>query len=126
MPSATWLDDLTAYLAAQGVGTVGTNLFKGQFPSDTLEGVLITPTGGLASLPYIDTERPRIQVLCRYKSFSTGWTKAYSIYSLLNHTQFSQGSSRIPHIRAVQPPFSLGQTDRQLWRIVNNYQVWLA
>lgn len=125
--TAAWLDDLATYLAAQGIGTVGTTIFKGQFPTDILEGVLIVPTGGFTTLKTITTERPTIQVTCRYKSFATAWAKSYAIYALLNQPlTFASGANKFFYSRAIQPPFSLGQADRQLCHIVNNYQLWLT
>jgi hypothetical protein len=127
MATSAWVSDLAAYLATQSIGTVGTSIFIGQFPVDTTEGVLLIPTGGLTTLKTISTERPTVQVTTRYKSFATGWAKSYAIYALLNQPlTFTSGANRFFYSRAIQPPFSLGQTDRQLCRIVNNYQIWLT
>lgn len=125
--TAAWVTDLAAYLAANSIGAVGTVIFIGQFPIDTTEGVLLIPTGGFSPLKYIATERPTIQVTCRYKSFATAWAKSHAIYALINQANtFAQGTNRFFYCRAIQPPFSLGQSDRQLCHIVNNYQFWLT
>lgn len=121
--------DLRTWLAAQGLGlTAGTNLFRGQFPQSVIEGVLLIETGGER------TDRPTgsvivtVQVTCRYRDLDTALAKARAIYALLDgpSVQRTMGSSKVIYSRAIQPPFSLGQDERQAWRVVFNAEFLLA
>lgn len=121
--------DLRTWLAAQGLGlTAGTNLFRGQFPQDVAEGVLLVETGGDR------TDRPTgsmvrtVQVTARYRDLGAAIAAANSIFNLLNEPSSvrSMGSSRVTYSKAIQPPFTLGLDERQAWRVVFNVEFRLA
>lgn len=66
------LPELTTYLATQGIGTAGTNLFYGILPDTPDALVTLFEYGGFPNEPDLGTggtttrfEYPRIQMLCR-------------------------------------------------------------
>lgn len=119
--------DLRAWLAAQSaLGlTAGGTVFRGQFPQHVIEGVLVVETGGGRSDRVTGSVLLTAQVTCRYRSLTTALAKARAIYELLNEPSAprTMGSTRIIYSKAIQPPFSLGQDERQAWRVVCNYEL---
>jgi minor capsid protein len=59
------LDELGAYLQAQGVGTVSSTLFKGSFPLDTLENT--APILALIEVPGLPPVRSHDVPVARYE-----------------------------------------------------------
>lgn len=105
--------------------TAGADLFRGQFPQDVVEGVLVVETGGSASDPVVRSVPVTVQVTCRYRSLSAALAKARLIHSIFDRPSAPVvlgGSMRSLYSRAIQPPFSLGQDERQAWRVVCNYE----
>lgn len=123
MSVSTFTTDLRADLAAADLGlVVGTNLFRSQMPPDA-EGVLITPYGGRESDNIHRSAFPRVQILCRYATYAAAEAMAYSIYSRLNEREnYTMGTTVVTRSDALQPPFSLGQDDRQRARVACNYE----
>lgn len=127
MSRVTFIDDLAAWLASHGAGTVGTSIFLGQLPQDKPESILLVETGGRQSDRAIGVDRPSVQVTARSASYATAKTKAHQVYDLLSECpSFQQGTSRVTYAKALQQPTSLGQDEINLWRIVCNYSIWLA
>jgi hypothetical protein len=118
--------DLRTWLAAQSaLGlTAGGTVFRGQFPQDVLEGVLVIETGGERSDRPTGSVMLTAQVTCRYRSLTAAMAMARAIYALLNEPSAprTMGSTRIIYSKAIQPPFSLGQDERQAWRVICNYE----
>ena len=75
---------VTAYLALQGVGTVGTDLFNQVLPEDPVLGTVVVLTGGI-SIPSDPTRRPGFQVLHRNPSVEAGLSKSTQINRLLDN-----------------------------------------
>lgn len=121
--------DLRSYLAAQAVGTAGTTLFRGQFPKDVTNAVLLVETGGdRANRPAGSVVRT-VQITCRNTDLATALAKAKSVFDLLNEPAAprTMGSgSKVTYSKAIQPPFVLGQDERQAWRVLCNYEFILA
>ena len=118
--------DLRTWLAAQSaLGlTAGGTVFRGQFPQHVIEGVLVIETGGERSDRVTGSVLLTAQVTCRYRSLTTALAKARAIYELLNEPAAprTMGSSKVLYSKAIQPPFSLGQDERQAWRVICNYE----
>lgn len=78
--------DIVNYLADNGYGTLGSDLFLGYMP-DQQNAVVVMETGGQG--PYLDYGddadqiRPSFQVLVRNSNYITGVEKAVDIRSLL-------------------------------------------
>jgi len=80
----TLLNEILTYLAANGVGTVGSNLFAAHLPAKPTKSTSVQLTGGPKG-EGDPLQRPRIQVLIRDSSYPAGFAKACSVYELLNH-----------------------------------------
>jgi hypothetical protein len=113
------LDDLGTYLQAQGIGTVGTTLFKGGIPQDapavSVQDALVAliETPGLPpmhvhSVPGPDVEQPTVQVVSRGTpyAYAVARTKAEAAFVTLDsvHNQML-GSTFYLWILALQSPF---------------------
>lgn len=118
--------DLVHYLDAQISGlTAGTNLFRGQFPQTVVNGVLVVETGGERSDRPLGYVTITAQITSRSQDYVAALTRARALYDLLNEpasprTMGATGASKVTYSKAIQPPFSLGQDERQAWRIVFN------
>ena len=116
------LDDIADYLTSQGgsgVGTLGTDLFKGFMPDTPDIAVAIYETGGLeperamtSAAGQVVVERPRVQVVARAQAYDyqVARTRIHNAFVLLegmaarsiNGTAYKYGS-------AVQSPFPMGR-----------------
>lgn len=122
--------DLRSWIASQpALGLVsGTSLFRGQFPQDVIEGVLLIQTGGDPSDRPTGSLVVTVQITCRYRDLDAALTKARALYDLVNEppSQRKMGSSKVIYSKAIQPPFTLGQDERQAWRVLFNAEFRLA
>ena len=59
------IDQVAAYLEAQGEGVVGTSIFKVHRPSSPLACVSLHATGGYPPDTYTERERPTVMVFAR-------------------------------------------------------------
>ena len=80
----TLLNEVVAYLASGGAGTIGSNLFADHMPAKPTKCASVQLTGGPKGVGD-PLQRPRIQVLVRDTSYQAGFTKACLVYELLNH-----------------------------------------
>lgn len=117
---------LLAYIDAQvGSLTSGTNLFLGQFPQQVIEGVVVVETGGERSnRPHRYVVRT-VQITSRYRDYMAATSMARTLYDLLDMPSATRtmGSAKVIYSKAMQPPFSLGQDERQAWRVVFNVEL---
>ena len=81
------LDQLAAYLHAQGEGTVGTDLFKLHRPSSPLACVSMHATGGYPADGYTEREHPTVMLFARAATPDDALRKAYSLYRKLHGRQ---------------------------------------
>lgn len=128
------LDDIADYLSSGGIGTAGTDIFKGLFPSEAPDAcVAIYEAGGMEPVKTMAAgpntsvvERPHVEVVCRAGAFdyATARTKAHAVFKLLdglptrtiNGTLYEWAS-------AVQSPFPLGRDQNDRPRIACIYRV---
>lgn len=82
------IDDVATYLQAQGIGTLGTDLFESFLPTSPDNAVAVLETAGLK--PTIDAPlfRPSFQILVRATDYATGRTKCDAIKTAL-HNQYN-------------------------------------
>lgn len=117
--------DLLAFIDSQfGSLTSGVNLFRAQMPQTVIEGVLLTETGGERSSHPLRQVVLTVQLTARYRDYTTAVNMARSLYDLLDMPSATRamGSSKVVYSKAMQPPFSLGQDERQAWRVVFNVE----
>ena len=81
--STSLLTKVGEYLAAQGVGTLGTDIFLQVLPEEPVTGTAVVHTGGI-NLPGDPTRRPSLQVLHRNVSAEAGLDKSVIIHRLLD------------------------------------------
>lgn len=129
------LDDLADVMSSAGLGTVGTNLFKGALPSAPDACVaLLGPYGGAppvwamsagaASGGRPQVERPRVQVLCRDTRYDSAQYKAVAVRFVLDGLgSFTKNGVGYKSVFAVQEPFYLERdgNDREIF--VANYEI---
>ncbi len=84
------IDDIAAYLEAQAIGTVGTDIFKGQLPDEPgLDNVIaVFERGGTAPSMDIPTKSPSFQVIVRNKDYAAGRDKLEAVRTAL-HRQYN-------------------------------------
>jgi hypothetical protein len=127
------LDDITDYLSSGGVGTVGTNLFKGFLPESPDAATVVYETGGSAPVHAMNplagqavVELPSVQVVCRDVAYeyATARATAHSVFKLLsglptrsiNGTAYKWGAAR-------QSPFLMGRDEAGRVLIACNYDI---
>ena len=81
---ARLIDDVAAYLQAQSVGTVGTDIFKGTLPDSPDNCVAVYETGGPAPQKYLPINKPTFQILVRNKSYALGRDKLEAVRTALH------------------------------------------
>jgi len=122
------LDELGVYLAAQGVGTVGTDLFLGGLPDAPPACVAVLETGGMASAKAMRAapgspvaEQPGFQVIARGAPFDYEGprAKAQLAYRKLDGLGTSVLSgTRWFWVTATQSPFLIQRDE--------NERVWIG
>lgn len=134
-----WLSDFVTYLAlatgsgGHGAGTLGTNLFRFQYPAafnpDNLCTV-VTPIGGPGFNPGLGIDFPAVQILHRCRTADTAWEESQRLYHRLKDCEpvrlGSDPYTGINGIKALQAPFSLGQDEARAWVFVASYELDLV
>jgi hypothetical protein len=123
------LDELAKYLQDNGIGTVGTNIFKSYSPNKPDSALIIYETGGdrpqdtFGSTNVAAWENPRIQIVSRSTEYQTARNTAEDAYKTLigiaNQTikaNVADSGSFYLRVSAMQSPFRLGidQNSRNL------------
>lgn len=117
--------DLRAFVAANVPGLVsGQNLFRGSYPQDRVDGVLLVESGGQRSNRPHGYVALNLQVTARAQNYSTANSWSRALYNLLNEPASTRtmGASKVIYSKALQPPFLIGQDERQAFRIVFNVE----
>jgi hypothetical protein len=116
------ISELGAYLAAQGLGIVGTDIALGSEP-DTPDNVLtIYETPGYPPHAGLEDVTRTFQIRSRAKGYSTLNSRAWAAYAALRGVIQTPGGLRI-RCRPIQTPGCLGKDDRERWIIVFNLEV---
>lgn len=125
---ANILDELATYLAANGVGTVETDIFEGLMPDspeapDAVVALFEYPGGPVTAVNTV--EQRSIQARTRALTYDAAKDKAELVFGLLHsmHEETLSGA-RFLLILAKQPPFSLGRDARQRHEFAVNFRVW--
>ena len=110
------LDDVGVYLAAQGVGTQGTDIFIGKMPDTPDTCIGLFEYGGqegdytMGATVSARMERPNFQAVVRAAGYSAARTKVQSVYTTLDAVAEQDLSSKRYHrISAKAPPIYLGR-----------------
>ena len=78
------IEDVANYLAAQGQGVVGTDIFMNDLPSSPVVAIGIYNTGGPESEMVDPVHRDGFQLLMRGEQHSIQLPKARTVYNLLH------------------------------------------
>jgi len=110
------IDDIAQHLHNQGVGSLGTNLFKSYTPESPDACVTVLDTGGVEPDRDLPTEDPTFQVFIRSSSYAAGKTKLDAVRTALHqqeNTQLGLGSSAsyFYYIFAIAEGGHLGRDD---------------
>lgn len=106
------LSDLANYAQAQGLGTVGTDIFYSYKPGNVDAGIFFLDTSGPAPDGYIPTKRPGFQVFVRAADYDTGKAKFDQVRNLFH--KFANtlvGSTYFYWILAVSEGGSIGRNE---------------
>jgi hypothetical protein len=107
------IDDIATHLQTQGVGTIGTDLFKSYLPDITGTAVAVLDTGGLEPDTYLPTHEPTFQVFVRSDTYSVGKAKLAAIRSALHQQKnLTVGSTYFYFILANSEGGHLGLNER--------------
>lgn len=112
---ARLVENLTAYLQAQGIGTEAVDLFIGTMPDALDNCVMVDQSGGVTPDRYLPIKKPTVQISVRNTSFLTGLDKISAIYNLLHQKgddlALEIGGVDVMRIDAMGEPGHLGQDD---------------
>ncbi|MDQ7794148.1 MAG: minor capsid protein [bacterium] len=122
------LDDIAAYLQAQGIGTVGTDIHKGFLPDQPDNVVALFEYAGSAmGLTMCDSptiERPGLQVRVRNRTYPAARAKIEAVVDVLHGcAELVLGGTRYLLIRANQSPASMGLDASNRSELVVNFTV---
>lgn len=79
------ISDIADYLATQGLGTVGTDIFFSYLPDAGDNILAVLDTGGVQPDIYIPTKDPTFQIFIRSSTYSAGRTKMDSVRTALHN-----------------------------------------
>lgn len=116
-------DDITQYMATNGIGTLATDLFEGNLPDSPDSAVVVIETGGTQPERELPFKSPTFQVYIRNQGYSAGRTKLDAVRALLHAIQNQTiGSTYFYYIFAISEGGHVGRDDnsRDLFSI--NFQ----
>lgn len=114
----TWLTDLGEYLEDQNFGTIGSNIFYGDFKAGVPNCIALNGSTGRSTKTTLKKtmtlERPELQVKVRNLSNKLANQKSESIEKLLDLT-FNTfiGATRFKSIKANAPHFFVEQSQTE-------------
>jgi len=132
VPTLMFLDEIAAYLEAQGVGTVSSNIIKGSrgvIPTGDGPYLSLTETGGSApgrihNVRTAHPQRPTAQICVRAKRYDVARAMADAAYVALDGT-FNTTLSGVFYqkITARQEPQDIGLDVKERPMVVFNIEV---
>lgn len=124
------LDELAAYLEAQSVGVVDTDIFVGAIPKTPGDCLVLIETGGQGPEHFFGEdspalERPSVQVLSKHINRSTARSKLRSAWDALAKVgNQSLSSTRYMGVFPFGALQQLPADDSGRYRYVANFLVW--
>ncbi len=118
------VDDVAAYLASQGFGTVGTDIFKGEYPESPNALIWLHHGGGEHPRRAWAGERPTLQIVVRDLTFDDAYVTAYELFNLLHGlTSQTLGGCSYYDFDAVSSPEQRGVDKNGRTEFVLNFRV---
>ena len=121
------IEDIATYLQTAGIGTIGTNLFKGQIPTEPDNCVAVFEYAG--SPPAVTHDKktldsPGLQIRVRNADYAAGMTAIQGIIDVLSPlSNVSIGSGYYLSILANQSPVPLGLDEKDRHEFSMNFLV---
>lgn len=118
--------EIAAYVQTQGLGTLGTNLFKERMPASPDTAIAIFSTGGILADPKEGYDYPTIQIMTRADDPAVAYNNLAAIYNVLqglNNVTLASGTYLL-HMWALQSqPINIGLDAEERTRFTQNYQL---
>jgi hypothetical protein len=111
------ISEVATYLAAQGLGTAGTNIFYSHLPDNVDECLAVIDTGGTKPDIDIPTKRPTFQVYIRAATYTLGKTKLDAVRTALHNKynlELVAGQTYFYSINALAEGGHVGRNERGL------------
>lgn len=97
--------DVADYLADNGYGTLGTNIFAGFMPDVTGTSIAVYQARGYVPLNPSNIERPEVHIVVRADSSADALDKANDVFNFLNKKgDVTLNSVRYLYFRALGSP----------------------
>lgn len=111
-----FIHEILSYLETNGVGEIGTDLFRGTLPDEPDNCIMVIATGGEAPSTYLPIRTRSIQITTRGASYEWAEDKIKDIYYFLHHlgdeaSFVLSGGSDIMDVRAMQEPTNIGKDE---------------
>jgi len=126
------LDDIAAFLEAEGVGVVGTDIFKAIHP-DTAPETSMTiyeyagrpPMDQFGEDDVPSIERPGLQVIARSPNYQDARNFLQDAYNALcKIANEVLGTTLYERVQPVQSPFPMGRDANSRALVTVNFSVW--
>ena len=118
------MEDVADYLELAGVGTVGTNIFKGNMPDSPDQCITVYAYAGETPDLSIDIERPGLQVKSRALTAEDALDLAeHALAHLHKATSQTINGVLYYYIHALQSPIHLGRDEKGRYMYSVNYNV---
>lgn len=116
------LDDFASILQTNGIGTVGTDIFKGLLPDQPDAAVAVFMYSGQPPELSAPVDRPAFQVRVRDVDFLTGFNKTTAIQKALHGICESDiGGTHFLLIAANGSPMGIGRDANDRWEWTQNF-----
>lgn len=109
--STTVIEELANYLAGQGLGTVGVDVFWGEYPDSPVQCTALMEYPGrggdyIQERKRVALEYPRVQVVARAANYATGRQLIENAYQILdNVVNTTVYGTRYLKVMPLQAPF---------------------
>jgi len=118
------INDIAIYLQANGIGTIGTDIFLGYQPESPNNSITLYETGGYALDLAGFLRYPTLQIMVRNTSYSAARTKIDSIIALMHRTvNTTINSTRYCSIYTTSDATSLGKDDQNRSLLSVNFEL---
>lgn len=117
--------DIAGWLATQGLGTLGTDLFYTALPDEVDEALVVRDYAGAPpefehNQPAPILNYPRVQIEARNPSVANAYIDAESAYAIINTLRNLDLNGKRYSAQALQYPFWLRQDDQNRHYVVFN------
>lgn len=120
--------EIGAYLEAQSIGVVGTDIFLTRLPDTPDTVIAIIPYPGPEPENTLQTPNawiyPRFQVLVRHSDYEPAYAKALSIFQLLNFGGAILSGVRYMRCRPLQSEQLVDRDANERTILRMNYEAW--